>query len=277
MAVAPPEGPPWDLRIAEAPLVFVDLEMSGLDPKKDRVLELCLERVVGEKVERRLASLVRPDDAAFGNRHIHGIDPADIAKAPTFADLADDVLALLDGAVLVAHAAVWDVSFLEAELARAGRPRAIRSYLDTLTLSRRAFALPSHRLGALADALGIARVNAHRAEDDVRVLREVFRKILSVLEPTTPRDLWHVRIAERHARPDVVAAAVRACEGELPVLVRYRPARRAPEDVPMRITAVRTDVDPPRVLGYDTVTRSRKDLRADRILAIEPIEEARDR
>ena len=44
---APPAGPPWDLPIAEAPLAFVDLEMTGLDAVHDRVVEVCVERVVG--------------------------------------------------------------------------------------------------------------------------------------------------------------------------------------------------------------------------------------
>jgi DNA polymerase-3 subunit epsilon len=44
----------------------------------------------------------------------------------------------------------------------------------------------------------------------------------------------------------------------------------------MRITDVRTDLDPPRVLGYLLPSRSRRELRADRILAIEAIPEQGD-
>ena len=36
----PPAGEPWDLPLAEAPLAFVDLEMTGLDASKDRVVEV---------------------------------------------------------------------------------------------------------------------------------------------------------------------------------------------------------------------------------------------
>ncbi len=269
-AQAPPAGPPWDSPIAEAPLVFVDLEMTGLRVQEDRVLEICLERCVGGAVVEKLSSLVRPEDLAFGNAHIHGIDPAEVEKAPTFAELAARVLAIVEGAVLVAHAAAWDVGFLEAELARAGRPRTFPHYLDTLTLSRRAFALPSHRLGALAEHFGLDRGRAHRADDDTRVLREVFDRVVGVLAPSTPRDLWHVRISERHARPEIVAAAVRACETEASVIVRFRRAKRGPQQMTMKITAVKTDESPPRVAGYDLLTRSRCELRADRILAIEP-------
>jgi DNA polymerase-3 subunit epsilon len=265
----PPPGSPWDDPIGEAALVFVDLEMTGLRPAVDRVIEICAERIRGDREEDNVTSLVLPECGLFGNAHIHGIHPAELASAPAFAELAHRIERVLDGAVLVAHSAAWDVAFLSAEFRRAGRPREIEHYLDTLTLSRRAFALPSHRLASLCAELGIVQDRAHRAADDVRALRAVWSHLITVLSPRTPRDLWHVRVGERHARPDVIAAAVRALERKAHVLVRYRPAHRAPEDITMRITAVRTDLDPPRVLGYLLPSRSRRELRADRILAIE--------
>src|SRR5262245_57301901 len=142
-AVPPPSGPPWDLPLAEAPLVFLDLEMTGLRPEVDRVIEVCAERVRGGAVEGSLETLVRPEGGEHGNVHVHGITPLELATAPAFPAIADRLEALLDGAIPVAHAAAWDIAFLEAELARAGRPRRFTHYLDTLTLSRRALALPS--------------------------------------------------------------------------------------------------------------------------------------
>lgn len=266
----PPPGPPWDAPLAEAPLCFLDLEMTGLRPEADRVLEICLERVRGDRTEGALTTLVRPEGGAFGNAHVHGIDPADVARAPLFAELAPRVEALLDGGIVVAHAAAWDVAFLEAELRRAGRARPIPCYLDTLALSRRAFALPSHRLSALCASLALPRAREHRAADDVAALRAVFERVVRELAPTTPRDLWHVRVGERHARPELVEAAVAAIERDAPVAIRYRPARRGVEELVFHVTAVRTDLDPPRVLGYLLPSRSRRELRADRILAIEP-------
>jgi DNA polymerase III subunit epsilon len=268
----PPPGPPWDLALADAPLCFVDLEMTGLRASEDRVIEICVERVLEGRVVGRVCSLVRPEGGAFGNAHIHGIAPDDVASAPTFAELVARVEEILDGGILVAHAAAWDVAFLEAELHRAARPLRVHHYLDTLALSRRAFAFTSHRLSSLCQELGIARSRAHRAADDVAAMRVVFDRVCAVLSPTTPRDLWHVRVGQRHARPEVLRAAEEALSAARPSLVRYRPAHRAPEALLFQITEVRTDLDPPRVLGYLLPSRSRRELRADRILAIEPIE-----
>jgi DNA polymerase III subunit epsilon len=285
-AEEPPQGSPWDDPIDEAPLVFLDLEMTGLRPASDRVIEVCAVRARGERVEASLTTLVRPEDGSFGNAHVHGIQKADLAGAPTFAEIAGELVALLDGGIIVAHAATWDITFLEAELTRAGwKPAATASggaasrfpfFLDTLVLSRRAFALPSHALGALSASLGIAHTRAHRAEDDVFVLREVFRRVRTALVPGTPRDLWHVRIGQRYARPDIVAAAVRAGEIGAPVRVRYRPAHRGPEDLLFCVTNVRTDLDPPRVLGYLLPSRGQRELRADRILCIDPAPQGSD-
>jgi DNA polymerase-3 subunit epsilon len=265
---SPPQGAPWDLPLAEAPLAFLDLEMTGLEATKDRVVEVCLERVRGGVVEARLETLVDPGEAAGGNAHIHGLGAAELAGAPTFASLVPRLRALLDGAVIVAHASKWDVGFLEAEFARAGVAVELPFHLDTLTLSRRAFSEKSHALGALAARFGITQESAHRAGDDVRVLRAVFAKIAAALEAKTPRDLWHVRVGERKARPEIVAACEVARESGRPVRLTFRQPGRGALERDAVITAVRTDLDPPRVMGYSLPSRGRFELRADRILAV---------
>ena len=266
----PPPGPPWDLPLAEAPLAFVDLEMTGLDAKRDRVVEICIERVRGGQVEDRLHTLVRPEGGETGNVHVHGIDLAALADAPPFADLTARVAALLDGAVLVAHGASWDVAFLEAEMRRAGHPARVSFWLDTLNLSRRAFGLPKHSLDALRAHFAIDCGPAHRADADVRALRAVFDRCAALLEPTTPRDLWEVRIAERRVREQVLAQCKDALARGETVTVLYRARSRAAEPLRMVLTAIDLGLDPPRVIGYQLPGRGRRELRADRILRIEP-------
>lgn len=267
----PPPGPPWDLPLDEAPLAFLDLEMTGLDVARDRVVEVCVERVVGNRVEASVATLVRPDDDRIGGcAHVHGLDEGALAHAPPFAAVLPDVKAALDGAVIVAHAAIWDVDFLRAEAARAGADLSIAHWLDTLVLARRAFAFHRNSLGALCEQLAIPRGRAHRAEDDVRALRALFDRCASVLRPQSVRDLWEVRVGERRARAAIVDACEAAAEHAAPVLLTYRPSRRPPQELRMVILEVRADFDPPRVLGYELPGRGRRELRADRILRVEP-------
>lgn len=278
----PPPGPPWDLPLASAPLAFVDLEMTGLDAKRDRVVEICVERVAGEQVVGRLHSLVRPDRGEIGNVHVHGIGEEALATAPTFAELAREIRELLDGAVFVAHGASWDVAFLEAEMRRlsASQPTTplIEHWLDTLNLSRRAFGLNKHSLDALRDTFGLDRSRAHRADADVHALREVFARCVATLEPKTPRDLWQVRIAAGRVREHVLAQCKELVESGAETTVVYRARARPAEPMRMVLTGLDLGLDPPRVIGYQLPGRGRRELRADRILRIDtnpnPLDEA---
>jgi DNA polymerase-3 subunit epsilon len=285
-AEKPAPGPPWDLPIAEAPLAFVDLEMTGLDATKDRVVEICVERVVGAETRDRLHTLVRPEGFAaqgeiesidpevastreVGNAHVHGIHADALAGAPTWVEIATRVEALLEGAVLVAHGAAWDVAFLEAESARAGRAMKIGYWLDTLNLSRRTFSFEKHSLDALRKHFGLDQSRAHRADADVAALRAVWDRCLAALEPSTPRDLWEVRIAERRARERILAECTDAAREGREITLVYRARGKPPEPLRMVLTELALGLDPPRVIGYQLPGRGRRELRADRILRIE--------
>ena len=104
----------------------------------------------------------------------------------------------------------------------------------------------------------------------MRALREVFARCVEVLAPASVRDLWEVRVGERRARPTIVEACEAAVKHGLPVAVTYRAARRPPEPLSMVLLEVRSDLDPPGVVGYQLPGRGRRQLRADRILRIEP-------
>ena len=119
---------------------------------------------------------------------------------------------------------------------------------------------------ALAQKLGIERRLAHRAGDDVRVLSELFEKLVAELRPVTPRDLWHVRVGQNEARPDVLLACRVLAESQQIAEIHYRPSHRRPRNIRCVLTRVRTDLDPPRVMGYALPDRGRFELRADRIL-----------
>ena len=269
----PPPGPPWDEPLEKAAFAFLDLEMTGLDVDHDHIVEVCIRRVVGDVVVGELDTLVRPLDRAGGAAHVHGLDAEVLAGAPSFAEVAPRILELLDGAIPVAHAAEWDLAFLEHELARPPIERNVQFsfWLDTLILSRRAFALPSHSLDALSVSLDLDRGRAHRAGDDVRAMIQLFAKAMVVLSPTSARDLWQVRVAERKARESIVAACLDAAAQGQAVTVSYRPSKKGAQALQMVLTQVRTDLDPPRVLGYLLPGRGRRELRADRILRVEPV------
>ncbi len=268
----PPPGPPWDEPLDRALLAFLDFEMTGLDPAKDRIIQLCVERVQGDVVVERLVSYVQPNVALpAGGVPVCGITAEELAGAPRFGELVEPLLASLSEAVVVAHAGAHDMAFLRAELARLGREWIGLHHLDTVPLARQAFdSLPSHRLVDLSAALGVAHPTPHRADGDVAALRGLFTRLVADLEPATARDMWRRGHPSRLATATIVAGAQQAAAGSRPVRLRYRPAGRRPEQLCFQVTAVRTDLDPPRVLGYLHDTRGQRELRVPRILSIEP-------
>ncbi len=267
---SPPAGPPWDLSVDEAPLAFVDLEMTGLDVERDRVVEVCVDRVVGGQSQAFVSTLVDPGERIGGASEVHGIDAAAIAGAPGFTAVAGSVRMALEGAILVGHAVAWDALFLTAEFRRAGVDLELSYWIDTLVLARRAFAFRSYSLDSLCRELAIERGQAHRAESDVRATQLLFDRCVGVLRPVSARDLWEVRAGERRARQAILEACAAAAKHGAPVLLTYRAARRAPESFTMVLQEICFDLDPPQVVGYQLPGRGRRQLRADRILSVDP-------
>ena len=129
--------------------VVLDVEGNGQQPPD--LVELGVVPIVGGVIGEPVSWLVGPDEPITPMaRKIHGIRNEDVAGAPAFADIEDEVLRALEGAVLVAHNAHVDVNVLQRKLP--GWQSA--EVFDTLKLARRL--LPGHhsyRLGALIDGV----------------------------------------------------------------------------------------------------------------------------
>ena len=175
--------PDWEKAIYLA----LDFETTGLDPARERVVEIGAIRFVpvtaglsGAEGRRAtelgaMASLVKP-----GIRMpreviaIHGITDEDVEDAPPFKEVAPALSALASGAYIVAHNAPFDLAFLRAELARAGLPPPLNPVIDTRLLAKAAFpGLSSYRLVHLASRFGIEPGRAHRALDDARTCMDL--------------------------------------------------------------------------------------------------------
>jgi len=259
----------WALGVDDAPLCFVDLELTSLDPEAGEICELCLIRARGREEREALVSLVRPSRGVGESRAYHGLDDEALARAPSFAALAPRVASLLDGAVLVGHAVGHDAEFLRVELGRAGLTASAEGEIDTLALARRAFGFRSNKLGALAAELGIPHARAHRAEDDARATMALFFRLVAELEPATLGDLSAVKVGGRAARPDVVDAC-RAAVGAAPLALRYRRSGRSAEELRFVVTAVEIADSGATVVGYTLPGRARRVLLAHRIVAVGP-------
>ena len=163
----------------------LDVETTGLDAKNCRILEVAVVLVDDGQITDEWTTLLDPGVTDVGPTRIHGITRNDLSGAPTFADVAGDLLECLADRIPVAHNAPFDVGFLNAEwrISQGTRDPLLepeRDALDTLDLARR-LGLPG-RLGMLAEAVGVDLSNAHRALDDTRALAEVLVRLLTLAE-----------------------------------------------------------------------------------------------
>lgn len=178
---APVPGPTaWDRPLALVPLVFLDLETTGLDAGRHEVIEIGAIRVVDGQEQGVVESLVRPvgpipPDAA----RIHGITPAMVASAPDFRQAVTPLLMMLEGAVAVAHNTPFDGGFLAMALEREGMSTPSTPMIDTVVLARTLLPrLGSHKLDSLCRHLAVGRDRAHRALGDARALASVFARLV---------------------------------------------------------------------------------------------------
>ena len=113
----------WDHAIADTPVAVIDFETTGLSAGLDRVVEATVVRVEpGQPPEIAFDSLVRPG-RNVGATHIHGITDADVADAPTFAEVAGQFVRAIAGCVVAAYNVSFDLGFLQHELSLVGIQR----------------------------------------------------------------------------------------------------------------------------------------------------------
>lgn len=174
-------------------LTFVafDTETTGLSPHTgDRIIEVGLVsfrcdaegRVVDQQEYGKLVNPEIPIPRAA--TEVSKLRDEDLADAPLFVDIAEEVASFFDGAVAVAHNYPFDHAFLTAELERVGvgwiEPLAS---IDTVDLSRRRFPdAQSHKLEALCQRTGVTLKDAHRAVHDARACGEALFALLAKAE-----------------------------------------------------------------------------------------------
>lgn len=164
--------------------IIFDTETTGLDFRDDRVIELgCIELVnrfpTGRTFHHYLNPQGRPIHAEA--QAVHGISAADLMGKPTFSDIAEEFLAFIDGAKLVAHNATFDIAFLNVEFGRLGHPVVDPGHVvDTLALARRKHPMGPNSLDALCRRYGIdnARRTKHGALLDSELLAEVYIELI---------------------------------------------------------------------------------------------------
>lgn len=166
---------------------IIDVETTGLSPKKDRVLELAVVRVdQGGNVVDEWSTRFNPE-GPVGATHIHGIRQADVANAPLFRDVAASVVPYIAGLPIAAHNARFDLAFLRAEFRRAGWDVPWLPAYCTLDGSHHY--MPHLDRRRLVDCCWSARIpltDAHSALGDARATAGLLRHYLQAPDRVRP-------------------------------------------------------------------------------------------
>ena len=162
--------------------IFLDTETTGLSPENgDRIIEIgCIEMQSRRLTGSNKHFYLNPERRSHADAvKIHGLTEEFLADKPKFASIADELMEYLAGAEIIIHNAAFDVGFLDAELARLGRPRfgeQAAAVTDSLTMARAMFPGKSNSLDALCKRLEVDNTgrSLHGALLDAGLLAEVY-------------------------------------------------------------------------------------------------------
>jgi DNA polymerase III epsilon subunit family exonuclease len=167
-----PQASPESPLLAE--FVALDVETTGLRPLHQRVIEIAAVRYRDGSEIERFETLLNPEKRipAFIS-DLTGIKNADVAGAPRFAMIANDLTQFLGASLIVGHNVGFDLSFVNAELKRLSLPQLVNDRLDVMYLGMKL--LPGLRrpsLDKLAIELGLNPRKIHRAARDAVLAAE---------------------------------------------------------------------------------------------------------
>ncbi|WP_164491632.1 PolC-type DNA polymerase III [Staphylospora marina] len=191
------DGVPIVMNADERPLlddttyVVFDVETTGLSAVHDVIIELAAVKIRGGEIIDRFSEFANPHRPL--SQHIieltHITDDM-LKDAPEIDDVIERFLGFIDGCVLSAHNARFDMGFLQEAVKRIGREPVKNPVVDTLELARFLYpGMKNYRLNTLADKLGIHLEQHHRAIYDAETTGQILWKMLL---DTTEKGITHL-------------------------------------------------------------------------------------
>jgi DNA polymerase-3 subunit epsilon len=172
-----------ELLLEDATYVVVDLETTGLRPGTSQICEIGAVRVRGFELEDEFQTLVNPGMAMGpGVEALTGLTNRQLRGAPPPSVAVSRFLAWAGDAVLVAHNARFDLSFLDRETERLTGSRIASPVIDTVPLARRLLGgrVPRASLAQLSYFLGTSVQPCHRALPDAQATAEVLLALIGL-------------------------------------------------------------------------------------------------
>lgn len=163
--------------------VVFDIETTGLDYRKDEIIEIGAVKVVNGEIKESFATLIKPtQEISQEITGINGITNEMVADAPIFGNVIADFYKFSKDAILVAHNAEFDTTFIK-EHGKKYRFKFDNEIVDTLLLSRTYLKqLRHHKLKNLCEYFDVSLINAHRALNDTVATAKCFIKMADLIK-----------------------------------------------------------------------------------------------
>ncbi|MBC7456964.1 MAG: exonuclease [Bdellovibrionaceae bacterium] len=177
------------------PVVAFDTETSGPYPLESEIIELGAVKWYKGEIVEKFQTLLKPSKLLVeDNIRIHGITNEMVADAPLMKDQIAAFREFIDGSILLAHHAPFDLGFLTIDIENAKLHFPNNIHLCTSLLSRALLATTNHKLQTLVKELKLTGGDAHRAYDDAYACLQVFFKCTEKLDaPVTLERLLDVQ------------------------------------------------------------------------------------
>ena len=152
-------------------LDFTAIDFETANSSSASACAVGLVKVRGGKVVDSFETLIQPPETIGywhpGNIGVHGIHPEDVVGAPTLVEALQLMIDFIDGDVLIAHNAMFDMGVLRASAEHVGFGLPELQYACSLNISRKAYkGLDSYRLPSVAYRVGFEEFNHHNALED---------------------------------------------------------------------------------------------------------------
>jgi DNA polymerase-3 subunit epsilon len=183
-------------KLSECVFAVVDVETTGLSAGNgDRIVEIAIVAATKTTMQLVYESLVNPErPVGEFTSSITQITDEMVKDQPTFAEIADDVLAALAGRIFVAHNVSFDWGFVSRELRNARGLTLEGPRLCTVDLTRRYLkGLRRRNLDSVTEYFGIEIDERHRAAGDALATARVLQRLLDLAQDTGAKTVSDLR------------------------------------------------------------------------------------
>ena len=187
-----------------ADFVVFDIETTGFSPVNNKIIEIGAVKIQQGEITDRFSVFVNPGvPIPFEIEKLTSINDSMVMDAPPIEVILPQFLDFCQDAVLVAHNANFDMSFIMENAKRQGLSRKF-TFVDTLGIARVLLTHQAkHTLDAVAKTLSISLENHHRAVDDAECTAHIFLKFSAMLRERGADTLSRIN-ALGESSPDII-------------------------------------------------------------------------